>query len=487
MRARKASVWEKVSIITGFALAAGLFAGCATKLRVVSEPPLTTVAVKVPATKRVEAGPAPFETAVDFKEGRQSYIVEVAPVPSLAERYSAASVKLDAESFRALPMIDNKPKLRRLDVRLDEKAYVVIPYVEVVLDSRRTWRGVITRSRSFKDVSEQGGAVPTLITDFGENIGIQSMSLAPDGGRIVYSLATYNLSVEEIKRLFTVAEPKVVDIAGANLYGLNTGGGGVEHITSENFRDMFPSFTPDGQKLLFASNRRRASSEDILMISAVRRSGISDIYVHRDARILRPTQAQDGTIAFAVDEPNPLDAKQRFTVWTLGGPNQFPTQIQIGSQPAISPDGKQIAFVGKDDNLWVVNTDGSRATQLTTDAEKILKRYKESLSAEELGRYEWFMREFGVAERMPFSFPSWSKDGQIILYTGMEGSDPTGRPNEDIWVMRPDQSGKRQLTTNGSIDRYPLISPDGKWVYFMSNRGGRWAIWRVVAELPAEK
>jgi hypothetical protein len=88
-----------------------------------------------------------------------------------------------------------------------------------------------------------------------------------------------------------------------------------------------------------------------------------------DARILRPTQALDVTISFAVDEPNPIDAKQRFTIWTLGGANQFPTQIQIGSQPAISPDGKQIAFIGKDDNVWVVNTDGSQATELTTDAE----------------------------------------------------------------------------------------------------------------------
>jgi hypothetical protein len=469
------SPWKMFCAVAGLIL----LAGCATRLSVFSDPPAGIVTVKGSAARQAPTGRAPFESEVDFKEGRQTYVIDVAPSPTVAERYSPASVQVNSDSFNALPMINNDPKHRRLDVKLDEKSYVVLPYVEVVLDSRRAWRGVVTRSRAYKDVSEAGGSVPTRIVDFGDNIGVQSMSLAPDGNRMVYSLATYNVSIEELKRLLTVAELRMVDIAGANLHAFSTSGGGIEHITSENFRDMFPSFTPDGEKLLFSSNRRRASSEDILMISALRRSGISDIYVHRDARILRPTQAQDGTIAFAVDEPNPIDQKQRFTIWTIGGPNQFPTQIAVGNQPAISPDGKRIAYIGADGNLWVVNTDGSAATQLSSGADQILERYKQSLAAEELARYESFMRELGFPEKMPFSYPSWSKDGKLILYTAMEGSDPNGRPNEDIWVMSYDHSNIRQLTTNGSIDRYPLLSPDGKWCYFMSNRGGRWAIWRI--------
>ncbi|HEX5399590.1 MAG TPA: hypothetical protein VFY06_11145, partial [Verrucomicrobiae bacterium] len=94
---------------------------------------------------------------------------------------------------------------------------------------------------------------------------------------------------------------------------------------------------------------------------------------------------------------------------------------------------------------------------------------------------EAFLSNFGFAEKTPFSYPAWSADGSGIVYTAMEGSDSTGRPNEDIWFMNFDGSNKQQLTTNGSIDRYPLLSPDRKWVYFMSNRGGRWAIWRIAA------
>lgn len=447
-------------------------------LNVDSIPTGSVVVVKDPTGAGLKSGPAPIEVDLDFTKGSEIYVVEVSPPDSLADKYFTNSTQVSVVTFTNLPQ-GKGPNNRRLDIKLEEKQFVTFPYVEVVLDVKQTWRGAVTLSRAYRDVSEAAGTVPTRIVDFGDNIGVQSMAISPDGNRIVYSMAAYNLSPTDLQKVFSAAEPRNIDIAGANLRAVTISAGGIEQITSENFRDFFPSFCPDGTNLLFTSNRRRANSEDILRMSAVRRSGISDIHVLRDARGLRPTEAKDGTMAFAVEVSNPLDEKQRFTIWTLGGDNQFPTQIQIGNQPAISPDGKRIAFIGQDGNLWVVNSDGSQPTQLTMGAEKIIERYKASLNQEELTRYGSFIREFGFPEKQAFSYPSWSADGKYILYTAMEGSDPTGRPNEDIWIMQYDGNGKRQLTTNGSIDRYPLMSPDGKWVYFLSNRGGRWAIWRI--------
>jgi dipeptidyl aminopeptidase/acylaminoacyl peptidase len=455
-----------------------LLTSCASRqLRVTTEPAGSLVTLRNPAGETVGSTTAPLDAKIKLK-GKNGYTVEVQPPPGMSERYAPATAQVTTDVYEALPQLTG-PDSRQLEIKLEEKAVVIVPYVEVVLDPRRAWRGVVTRSRAYKDVSETGGKVPTRILEFGDNLGIQSLALSPDGNRIIYSVANYGLSPSDLQAILATSELKVIDITGANLSAVSVGAAGIEHITSENFRDLFPSFTADGQKLLFSSNRRRAGSEDILMISSTQRGPISDVYVHRDARILRPTQSDDGTIAFSVEEPNPIDAKQRFTIWTIGGLNRFPTQIQTGSQPAISPDGKRIAYIGQDENLWMVNSDGSLPTQLTFGSDKILESYRQSLSKDELARYQAFVAEFGFSEKMPFSYPSWSKDGKYILYTGMEGSDPSGRPNEDIWVMRFDGSEKRQLTTNGSIDRYPMFSPDAKWVYFMSNRGGRWAIWRI--------
>jgi Tol biopolymer transport system component len=44
-------------------------------------------------------------------------------------------------------------------------------------------------------------------------------------------------------------------------------------------------------------------------------------------------------------------------------------------------------------------------------------------------------------------------------------------------VARPDRP--IQVTTNGSWDDHPAWDPAGAAIYFRSNRGGDWNIWKV--------
>jgi len=147
----------------------------------------------------------------------------------------------------------------------------------------------------------------------------------------------------------------------------------------------------------------------------------------------------------------------------------------------ISPSGDRIAYIGTDGNLWVTNITGANQVQLTSGATEILKRYEDSLTDDERAEFETRQRSAPGQAIMPYSYPSWSSDGRYIVYTAMEGSDSTGRPNEDVWIMAPNGAGRQQLTTNGSADRYPMMSPDMKSIYFMSNRGGHWGIWNIAA------
>ncbi len=58
--------------------------------------------------------------------------------------------------------------------------------------------------------------------------------------------------------------------------------------------------------------------------------------------------------------------------------------------------------------------------------------------------------------------PEYSPDGRFIYYNG----SPTG--TMQIWRMKPDGSGKEQLTFDEYNNWFPHISPDGKWIAYLS-------------------
>jgi Tol biopolymer transport system component len=65
-----------------------------------------------------------------------------------------------------------------------------------------------------------------------------------------------------------------------------------------------------------------------------------------------------------------------------------------------------------------------------------------------------------------------SPDGRWIAFASR------GR-REDIFLMRSDGSGIKQLTSDAFKDRAPVWSPDGKRIAFYSNRAFRYEIWSV--------
>jgi TolB protein len=79
--------------------------------------------------------------------------------------------------------------------------------------------------------------------------------------------------------------------------------------------------------------------------------------------------------------------------------------------------------------------------------------------------------------------PTWSADGGKIAFVSDRDVDSDGHHNYDINILElahPDKP--KRVTTNGSWDDSPVWSPDGKYVYFRSNRGGTWGIWRVTVK-----
>jgi TolB protein len=129
-------------------------------------------------------------------------------------------------------------------------------------------------------------------------------------------------------------------------------------------------------------------------------------------------------------------------------PNQLQEQkIAFASRrhgPAVPPRPGTSAA---DEDIYVVNSDGSGLTRLTSDP-----------GPNDASRGE----DADVA-------PAWSPDGRMIAFVRTDEPPPTSSgaslPDEEIYVMSSDGSDRRRLTENHALDIAPDWLPDGRIVF----------------------
>ena len=81
-----------------------------------------------------------------------------------------------------------------------------------------------------------------------------------------------------------------------------------------------------------------------------------------------------------------------------------------------------------------------------------------------------------------FTTPQLSPDGKWILVTGNSVSEKSDIPNTDIFVVRTDGTQLTQLTYHPGNDLSAIWSPDGRSIYFLSQRGSAdkiYNVWRM--------
>jgi Tol biopolymer transport system component len=131
------------------------------------------------------------------------------------------------------------------------------------------------------------------------------------------------------------------------------------------------------------------------------------------------------------------------------GPEAVLASTFVEQDGAFSPDGSKIAFAsdrtGEGTEVWVAAVDGSGRRLVSKGAQR------------------------------PAGSPRWSPDGRRLAFDGL-GDD--GYPH--VYVV-DGAGGQPQAVAYkaGASDHVPSWSRDGKWIYFGSNRTGRFEAWRA--------
>lgn len=324
-------------------------------------------------------------------------------------------------------------------VTLDKEVVKEVPKLVVVVSEEKGYTVEKRTVRAWVEDIEREGMAASSIVRLGERQSIWGMTLSPDGAVLYFALA------EPIK------DEKGQEKIMANLRSINTGGGGITQITSGQWLDAYPSCSEDGNFLLFNSNRIQSDKPDLFRISTERTSGIAVIRQTAEGANFQGSVGKGGIVAFTYKPKYQGRLSGEDQVWTLGGDAEYPTQLRNGGMAALSPDAKEIAYIGDDQQLWKMPVTGQNPVQLTSEA----------------------------VNREGKRNPTWTPDGKFILFASDVGKDNKNVPNYDIWMISTNGGVPTQLTTNGSEDDYPVVSPDQKYIYFVSNRGFKEGIWRI--------
>ena len=281
-------------------------------------------------------------------------------------------------------------------------------------------------------------------------------SLSPDGTRLAYSR---------------------LDHGNWDLYVVPTSGGTALRLTTAPGFDGYPTWSPDGTTIAFESNT--SGSYQVATIPA--EGGTQKLLTSSPTYGARPAWSPDGTrIAYELYQ----EGSWHLAVMNADGsqPHRLDPGVAYTGEPAWSPDGGSIAFErasAQGTAIWLMNADGSGSRRVIDGFAPAFSPSGTTIVFQLWDRL-WTVRLDGSGvvllypEGSEETDASWSSSGSLVF------ASTKGKTSE-VFSIRPDGSGERQLTHAGRRSGFAVWTPDHRSVLFDRLAGGRDRIYEVRA------
>ena len=216
-----------------------------------------------------------------------------------------------------------------------------------------------------------------------------------------------------------------------------------------------------------------------------------------------------GSIALA-PRISPDNSRIAFTSFYKGGPSIAMWSLELGRlvkfpvfggttiSPAWSSDGTRIAFSSSrtgDPEIYVCDQNGNNLKRLTAvhgpDVSPVWNPKTNAQIAWVSGRsglpqiYTMDADGSNVQRLTDQGYavsPSWSPNGQFLVFAWVRHYGPGAPGASDIYVMDVASRQWVQLTHDGGRNDFPSWSPDGRHLVYQSTRSGNEQIWSMLAD-----
>jgi TolB protein len=240
----------------------------------------------------------------------------------------------------------------------------------------------------------------------------------------------------------------------SDIYLKAVDGNTLTQLTNDPADDVMPEFSPDGQRVAFASDR--SGNWDIFVMPV---GGGQAVQVTFDPdHELHPSWAPDGkTLVYCKFGAQ----SQRWEMWVVDSSNPSVRHfIDYGLFPQWNPDPAK--------NKILFQRSRQRGS-----------RYHSVWTIDYVDGQGKSPTEIISAANAATINPAWAPDGEYIVFVTVYEPDAgrTDRPRQsDLWIVRLDGTGRTNLTQGDFANFQPTWGADGN-IYFVSDRGGIDNLW----------